>query len=997
MSEASSLKDRPEFDLDNQGEQKYCSFLRSLPDRQENCIRLFERSSGDFYSVHGEDAYFIAQHVYKTTSVIKYLGGDVSTGVPSCTLSRTTCETFLRDALLNRQMRVEIWAAEPRKQNAWSIIKRASPGNLQDMEDLLFAHTDMAASPIVMAVKIQAGADHRTVGVCFADATVRELGISEFIDNDLYSNFESLVIQLGVKECLIQADEGQKDYELSKLRTILQHCGIVITERKKSDFSIKDVEQDYNRLLEEEISIAALPEFELKNAMAASACVMKYLALLTDETNFGQYTLCNHDLSQYMKLDASAVQALNLMPSPQDGANKSMSLYGLLNKCKTTQGGRMLGQWLKQPLMDIAAIEKRQTMVEAFTLDSELRQTLQESHLKMIPDLHRLAKRFQRGVASLQDVVRAYQVVVRLPGLVSTLASCETGAPEHKEMLDAQFTTPFQEYTSNLQKLQELVETTIDLEAVDRHEYLIKAEFDQGLKVLRSKMEAVKQAMEKEHERVADELNMEVDKKLKMEDHQVYGWSFRLSRNDSSCLRNKSSYIELTTQKNGVLFTTTKMRTASQAFGDASQEYERTQSSLAKEVIGIVSTYCPVLEKLNTLVAQLDVLVSFAHVSVHAPMPYVRPHMKAMGSGDVILKESRHPCLEAQDDVAFIPNDVSLVRGKTEFLIITGPNMGGKSTYIRQIGVIALMAQAGCFVPCAEASLCVFDCILARVGAGDSQMKGVSTFMAEMLETASILKSATENSLIVIDELGRGTSTYDGFGLAWAISEHIATKIKSFCLFATHFHELTSLGETAPFVGNLHVSAHVGNGADDSDGAEVTMAGDTTETSQGSVSRGRDITLLYKVVEGVCDQSFGIHVAELAQFPDSVVELAKRKADELEDFSLSHHSASAPAHSASAGASAAGAPTTTMPGTLKSGETASSSAHKNKRARNEEIEAGTALIEEMIHAITRDYTSELIQDRAAMLQRIDQVRGQYQDRIQANPWLQQQLSGVFWS
>lgn len=373
----------------------------------------------------------------------------------------------------------------------------------------------MTASPIVLAVKVQAGGDNRTVGVCFADATIRELGISEFIDNDLYSNFESLVIQLGVKECLVMADEGHKDYELTKLKSILQRCDIVITERKKSEFSIKDVEQDFNRLLDEEISIAALPEFELKNAMAASACVMKYLALLTDESNFGQYVLKNHDLSQYMKLDASAVRALNLMPGPQDGSNKSMSLYGLLNKCKTSQGGRMLGQWLKQPLMDITAIgrnsfwfiyiskslwrldstlthiyccglpfvaEKRQIMVEAFTLDAELRQNLQESHLKKVPDLHRLAKRFQRGVASLQDVVRAYQVVIQLPGLVSALAACETGSSEHTEMLNSEFTTPLDEYSTNLLKLQELVETTIDLDAVDRHEYMIKADFDQNLK-----------------------------------------------------------------------------------------------------------------------------------------------------------------------------------------------------------------------------------------------------------------------------------------------------------------------------------------------------------------------------------------------------------------------------------------------------------------------------------------------------------------------------------
>jgi DNA mismatch repair protein MSH2 len=772
----------------------------------------------------------------------------------------TVYRNFLREALFRLGKRVEVW--ENTGRNTWKVTKQASPGNLQDIEEELGGQFD--AAPIILAVKVSAKASEaRNVGVCFADASVRELGVSEFLDNDLYSNFESLLIQLGVKECLIQVDKSQKDVEMSKLKAIIDNCGVAISERSTTDFGTKDIDQDLARLLKDEKAIGTLPQTDLKLAMGSAAALIKYLGVLHDPSNFGQYQLYQHDLSQYMKLDASALKALNLMPGPRDGA-KTMSLYGLLNHCKTPVGSRLLAQWLKQPLMSKDEIEKRQQLVEAFVEDTELRQTMQEEHLRSIPDLYRMAKRFQRKLATLEDVIRAWQVVTKLPQIIGTFEGVMD--EQYRDPLDEAYTSKLREYSDSLAKLQEMVETTVDLEAAENHEYIIKPEFDDGLRIIRKKLNKLTSDIQAEYRSASQDLGQEMDKKIFLENHKVHGWCMRLTRAEAGCIRNKKGYQECSTQKSGVYFTTNKLQSLRREHDQLSENYNRTQSSLVNEVVSVAASYCPVIELLAGVLAHLDVIVSLAHCSVHAPTSYVRPKMHPRGTGNTILKEARHPCLEMQDDIQFITNDVSLVRKESEFLIITGPNMGGKSTYIRQIGVIALMAQIGCFVPCSEAELTIFDCILARVGASDSQLKGVSTFMAEMLETANILKSATSESLIIIDELGRGTSTYDGFGLAWAISEHIVKEIGCFSMFATHFHELTALVDQYPQVQNLHVVAHI----DDNGKAK------------------REVTLLYKVEEGVCDQSFGIHVAELVRFPEKVVNMAKRKADELEDFTSKH-------------------------------------------------------------------------------------------------------------
>ncbi|KAJ7598643.1 DNA mismatch repair protein [Mycena floridula] len=873
-------KEKDQDDNDTSTDPGFLTFFASLPPKsaETGTLRLFHHP--DFYASYGADAQYVATHIFHTNSVIKMLGQGAKR-LASVALKTSLAQMLLREALTSKQLKVEIWESVPgqKKSTKFTLDKEASPGNLQAVEDLLFTTTDLLSAPIVMAIKVNsapavAGSKTKvkSVGIAFADTSVRALGVADFVDNDLFSNTESLVIQLSVKEAIIPSGTSSgttdRDIDLNKLRAVLERCGVVVTERKPSEFTTKSIADDLPRLLVEPGSSgssadasATIPQLQLQHAPAALSALMIYLSLLSDPSNHGVYTLRTHDLSQFMKLDASALRALNLTETPGNGGvtTRNTTLLGLLNKCKTAQGTRLLGTWLKQPLVNLHEIRKRQDLVEVLVEDTNSRRTLQDEYLKMMPDLQRLCKRFQKSLASLEDVVRVYQVVMQLPGMIESIEGIQTENESYTALIDETYLQPLKKHMESLSTYSEMVEHTLDLSQLEHHRYVIKPEYDEQLQAYAEKIAEARDELDTEHAAVGDDLGMELDKKLHLENNPTYGYCLRLTKNDAKGLSKK--YIELGSTKSGIFFTTRALKSAAEDFRDYSDKYTKCQSGLVKEVMKIAATYTSVLESLDNVVAHLDVILSFAHVSVNAPEPYVRPTVMEKGTGNLVLRDARHPCLEVQEDVSFIANDVEMIKDKSEFQIITGPNMGGKSTYIRQVGVIALMAQTGCFVPCSEAQVPIFDSILCRVGAGDSQLKGVSTFMAEMLETALILRSATKDSLIIIDELGRGTSTYDGFGLAWAISEHIAAQIRAFCLFATHFHELTALDQQVSHVQNLHVAAHV-----------------TDNEEQ------RQFTPLYKVLPGVSDRSFGIHVAELANFPESVVKVARRKADELEDF-----------------------------------------------------------------------------------------------------------------
>ncbi|KAJ0183288.1 hypothetical protein K1T71_001264 [Dendrolimus kikuchii] len=849
----SSLQPIQALNLDSVQQQAFIKFFNTLPEKPPTTVRVFDRN--DYYSVHGIDATTAAREVFSSISNIKRMGLEPNR-LDYLVLSKGNFEILMRKLLLVRRYRVEIYVAEGSVKSAdWVLKYKGSPGYLSQLEDVLGESLGGSDNniPCLMAVNIKTDAvtNCRLLGVACVTAGDYQISVSEFTDDDLLTELETITVQMAPTECLVPIMENG---DIKTLKKVMDRTNVTVTKLKKSEFSTEGLIQDLNRLLKfknaQQQDANAFPETRRQLAMSSLAAAIKYIGLLADNTNFGRFKLSTMQAECFLHLDSAALSALNVLPELGDSSHSTArSLYGLLDRCRTQQGKRLLSQWLRQPLRDINLINERLDIVELLVNNSQLRLQLHDDHLRRIPDLQALTRKLTKKKANLHDCYRIYQGIERLPFLLKCLAEAE-----HSTVHSA-LTEPISELIEDLNKFQQMIEATVDMEAVARGDFLVKPSFDELLQSLNGQLNQFMVSAEKELHKAARDLSLEAGKTIKLENNPQNGFYFRVTLKEEHALRGNKKYTIIDAVKGGVRFKTSNLESLTDEYTQTKNVYEKEQDKVVAEIVGIAAGYSECLFSLSHILARLDVLVSFAVAAATAPYPYCRPKITE-SIDELIFKELRHPCLEVQEGISYIPNDVVFNRDSCVMQIVTGANMGGKSTWMRSCGVGVVLAHAGCMVPSEEAKVPLLRAVCARIGAQDAENMGQSTFMREMVETAAILRMATPDSLVLIDELGRGTSTYEGCGIAWAIAEELAMKCKCFCLFATHYHELTRLASQLPaLVQNWHAQASVTDG---------------------------NLLLLHRIRPGAAPQSLGLHVAKLADLPPSIIDYAEKKQAELE-------------------------------------------------------------------------------------------------------------------
>ena len=539
-----------------------------------------------------------------------------------------------------------------------------------------------------------------------------------------------------------------------------------------------------------------------------------------------------------MGLDINARRNLELTETLRN-KEKRGSLLWVLDRTKTAMGKRLIKAWLEQPLLSPAKITRRQNAVEELFQNPQLLDQLTEQ-LTGIYDLERIMTRIVYGSANGRELRSLSTALKRLPGLLTLLEGCQA--------------TLLQQLRQEMDGLEDVAQL-IDAAIVDdppftiREGGIIRDGYNQELDEVKRDMNGGRELIAAVEARERERTGIP---KLKTGYNRVFGYYIEVSNSYKNQV--PEDYIRKQTLTGGERYITQELKDLENRILGAHDKSIALESKLFEEVRRFVADQLPRVQSSAKAVAALDVLCSFAVVSVKND--YTRPVINM--SGKLYLKDSRHPVVEALlHDTPFVPNDVDMDMHDNRVAIITGPNMAGKSTYMRQTAIITIMAQIGCFVPAAVAEIGIVDSIFTRVGASDDLSAGQSTFMIEMAEVADILKNATQNSLIIFDEIGRGTSTFDGMSIARAVLEYVHDKklVGAKTLFATHYHELTALEDQLPGVKNFNIAVK---------------------------KRGDDITFLRRIVRGGADDSFGIEVAKLAGVPEKVIRRAKQVLAELE-------------------------------------------------------------------------------------------------------------------
>ena len=787
-------------------------------EQYKDCI-LFYRL-GDFYELFFDDA-IIAARELEITLTGKDCGQEER--APMAGVPHHAAEMYI-SRLIAKGYKVAICEQLEDPKTAKGIVKRGvikvvTPGTIIDSNMLEERKNNYIMSIYKTGIYF---------GISICDISTGEFYSAEIKDQQNFPLLLDELARYNPSELVINSMMAECQEEMSKIRERFD-CYITRFQDKFFDNKIDTLNLRFNIVDTSNKKIENLKEKTLSIPPINALLAYIEQTQMTTLDHLNKITI--YQISKYMSLDINARRNLEITEKMRDKSKKGTLLW-VLDKTSTSMGGRMLRRWLNDPLIDTLEINNRLNAVKTLKDDMILRGDITES-LKKVYDIERLAGKMAYGNANARDMITLKNSLEKLPKLKQTLANIKESI-----MLEEIY-----QNIDELKDIHDLIEKAIvdDPPMTIKDGGIIKIGYNEEIDKLKTATTEGKNWIVNLE---AEEREKTGIKNLKVGFNKVFGYFIEVTKSYLSQVPER--YVRKQTLTNAERYITEDLKNLENQILGAEEKVVNLEYNAFIEIREQIAKNIKRLQTTAMAVSELDVLTSFAQVA--EDLNYCMPQVD--NSGIIDIKSGRHPVIEKMLGAgAFIDNDTYLDKEENRLSIITGPNMAGKSTYMRQVALITLMAQVGSFVPAAEAHIGVVDKIFTRVGASDDLSMGQSTFMVEMMEVATILKEATSNSLVILDEIGRGTSTYDGLSIAWAVAEYIADKEKcgAKTLFATHYHELTELENQSEGIKNYSIAVK---------------------------EKGEDIIFLRKIVRGGTDESYGIHVARLAGVPKAVTQKA---------------------------------------------------------------------------------------------------------------------------